>query len=102
MGLERICFFPLKSRAIRCVGEKKCLVCLYVDKSSRLAATMKVYSHMSNQSPYKAEDWVEGTIYEINEQIGAFVAVDNRYYGLIPKIEMYGRFREGDQIKPES
>ena len=60
---------------------------------------MKVYSHMSNQSPYKAEDWVEGTIYEINEQIGAFVAVDNRYYGLIPKIEMYGRFREGDRIK---
>ena len=42
---------------------------------------------------------MEGTIYEINEQIGAFVAVDNRYYGLIPKIEMYGRFREGDQIK---
>lgn len=46
---------------------------------------MKVYSHMSNQSPYKAEDWVEGTIYEINENIGAFVAVDNKYYGLIPK-----------------
>ena len=94
---SKVYLFKEQSHPVR-RGEK-CLVCLYVDKSSRLAATMKVYSHMSNQSPYKAEDWVEGTIYEINEQIGAFVAVDNRYYGLIPKIEMYGRFREGDQIK---
>ena len=94
-----ILLLPFKEQSHPVRRGEKCLVCLYVDKSSRLAATMKVYSHMSNQSPYKAEDWVEGTIYEINEQIGAFVAVDNRYYGLIHKIEMYGRFREGDQIK---
>ena len=99
MGLEKDLLLPFKEQSHPVRRGEKCLVCLYVDKSSRLAATMKVYSHMSNQSPYKAEDWVEGTIYEINEQIGAFVAVDNRYYGLIPKIEMYGRFREGDQIK---
>ena len=98
-GLEKDLLLPFKEQSHPVRRGEKCLVCLYVDKSSRLAATMKVYSHMSNQSPYKAEDWVEGTIYEINEQIGAFVAVDNRYYGLIPKIEMYGRFREGDQVK---
>ena len=60
---------------------------------------MRVYSHMSNQSPYKAEDWVTGTVYEINETIGAFVAVDHKYYGLIPKKELYGRFREGDTVQ---
>ena len=38
----------------------QCLVTLYVDKGRRLAATMRVYSHMSNQSPYKAEDWGYG------------------------------------------
>lgn len=27
------------------------------------------------------------------------MAVDNKYYGLIPKSEMYGRFREGDPVK---
>ena len=84
MGLEKDLLLPFKEQSHPVRRGEKCLVCLYVDKSSRLAATMKVYSH---------------TIYEINEQIGAFVAVDNRYYGLIPKIEMYGRFREGDQIK---
>ena len=99
MGLEKDLLLPFKEQSHPVRRGEKCLVCLYVDKSSRLAATMKVYSHMSNQSPYKAEDWVEGTIYEINEQIGAFVAVDNRYYGLIPTREMFCRYREGEIIE---
>ena len=99
MGLEKDLLLPFKEQTHPVRKGEKCLVCLYADKSHRLAATMKVYSHMSNQSPYKAEDWVEGTIYEINENIGAFVAVDNKYYGLIPKKEMYGKFREGDTVK---
>ena len=99
MGLEKDLLLPFKEQTHPLRKGEKCLVCLYADKSHRLAATMKVYSHMSNQSPYKAEDWVEGTIYEINENIGAFVAVDNKYYGLIPKKEMYGKYREGDTVK---
>ena len=99
MGLEKDLLLPFKEQSHPVRRGEKCLVCLYVDKSSRLAATMKVYSHMSNQSPYKAEDWVTGTIYEINETIGAFVAVDHKYYGLIPKKELYGRFREGDTVQ---
>lgn len=99
MGLEKDLLLPFKEQTHPVRKGEKCLVCLYADKSHRLAATMKVYSHMSNQSPYKAEDWVEGTIYEINENIGAFVAVDNKYYGLIPKKEMYGKYREGDTVK---
>ena len=98
-GLQKDLFLPFKEQTHPVRKGEKCLVCLYADKSHRLAATMKVYSHMSNQSPYKAEDQVEGTIYEINENIGAFVAVDNKYYGLIPKKEMYGKYREGDTVK---
>ena len=98
-GLEKDLLLPFKEQTHPVRKGEKCLVCLYVDKSHRLAATMKVYSHMSSESPYKAEDWVNGTIYEINETIGAFVAVDNKYYGLIPKKEMYGKFREGDTVK---
>lgn len=58
---------------------------------------MRVYAH--NQPLYKAEDWVTGTIYEINDSIGAFVAVDHKYYGLIPKRELYGKFKEGDTVQ---
>ena len=92
MGLEKDLLLPFKEQTHPVRKGEQCLVTLYVDKSRRLAATMRVYSHMSNQSPYKAEDWVTGTIYEINETIGAFVAVDHKYYGLIPKKELYGRF----------
>lgn len=99
MGLEKDLLLPFKEQTHPVRKGEQCLVTLYVDKSRRLAATMRVYSHMSNQSPYKAEDWVTGTVYEINETIGAFVAVDHKYYGLIPKKELYGRFREGDTVQ---
>ena len=78
---------------------EECLVAVYVDKSSRLAATMKVYSHMSSESPYQKDDKVTGTVYEINENLGAFVAVDNKYYGLIPKRELFGDIHEGDVVE---
>lgn len=99
MGLEKDLLLPFKEQTHPVKKGERCLVTLYVDKSHRLAATMRVYSHMSNQSPYKAGDWVTGTIYEINETIGAFVAVDHKYYGLIPKRELYGKFHEGDSVQ---
>lgn len=99
MGLEKDLLLPFKEQTRPVSKGERCLVTLYVDKSKRLAATMRVYSHMSNQSPYKADDWVNGTVYEISPAIGAFVAVDNKYFGLIPKAELYGTFREGDTVK---
>ena len=99
MGLEKDLLLPFREQSHPVRKGEKCLVALYVDKSSRLAATMRVYSYMSNQSPYKKDDQVTGRIYEINENIGAFVAVDNRYYGLIPKQELFQNMREGDEIE---
>lgn len=99
MGLEKDLLLPFKEQNHKVRQGENCLVALYVDKSQRLAATMNVYSYMSAESPYKKDDKVQGTIYEINENLGAFVAVDNRYYGLIPKKELYGDFRLGDVIE---
>lgn len=99
MGLEKDLLLPFREQNHPVRKGEKCLVALYVDKSNRLAATMKVYSYMSNQSPYQKDDEVRGRVYEINENIGAFVAVDNRYYGLIPKLELFKDIREGDEIE---
>lgn len=99
MGLEKDLLLPFKEQNHKVRVGENCLVALYIDKSKRLAATMNVYSYMSNESPYKKDDRVTGTIYEINENLGAFVAVDNRYYGLIPKKELYGKFHEGDTVE---
>lgn len=72
---------------------------LYIDKSERLCATMKIYHLLRTDSPYKKDDTVRGTIYEVNREIGAFVAVDNLYSALIPKREMYGRMSAGQEIE---
>lgn len=99
MGLEKDLLLPFKEQNHKVQEGEMCLVALYVDKSKRLAATMNVYSYMSAESPYKKDDRVTGIIYEINENLGAFVAVDNQYYGLIPKREMYGDFHPGDTVE---
>ncbi|MDO5349400.1 MAG: S1-like domain-containing RNA-binding protein [Lachnospiraceae bacterium] len=98
MGLEKDLLLPFKEQSHPVRKGESCLVALYVDKSKRLAATMKVYSHMSNQSPYHQDDEVTGRIYEISEKLGAFVAVDHKYYGLIPKKELFDQYREGDEV----
>ncbi len=99
MGLEKDLLLPFKEQNHKVRQGEQCLVALYVDKSRRLAATMKVYSYMSGQSPYQKDDKVTGTVYEINENLGAFVAVDNRYYGMIPQKELYGNIQEGDVVE---
>lgn len=98
MGLEKDLLLPFKEQSHKVRAGERVLVALYIDKSKRLAATMRVYSHMSNQSPYKKDDQVTGTIYELNDTLGAFVAVDNKYYGLIPQKEIYEKYREGDTV----
>lgn len=98
MGLEKDLLLPFKEQTHKVRPGEKVLAALYIDKSKRLAATMRVYSHMSNQSPYKKDDQVNGIIYEINDTLGAFVAVDNKFYGLIPQKEVFETYREGDEI----
>lgn len=99
MGLEKDLLLPFKEQNHKVRPGEQCLVALYIDKSQRLAATMNVYSYMRADSPYQKDDQVSGTVYEIKESIGAFVAVDNRYYGLIPQAELYDRLHPGDTVQ---
>ena len=98
-GLEKDLLLPYKEQTRRVTEGEECLVALYTDKSDRLCATMNVYPYLSADSPYKAEDRVSGTVYEISRNFGAFVAVDDKYSGLIPKKELYGTVQIGDVIK---
>lgn len=97
-GLEKDLFLPFREQTRKVKEGDECLVALYVDKSSRLCATMKVYHYLSQKSPYKKDDRVEGIVYEISDNFGAFVAVDEQYSGLIPKKEFFGNVKEGDRI----
>lgn len=98
-GLEKDLFLPFKEQTRKVEPGDSCLVALYVDKSGRLCATMKVYHYLKTGSPYVIGDEVEGTIYEISANFGVFVAVDERYSGLIPKKEAQAGYKVGQRLK---
>ena len=97
-GLEKDLFLPFKEQTVRVREGDECLVTLYVDKSQRLCATMKLYHSLHTDSPYKEGDTVRGRVYEISDNFGVFLAVDHLYSALIPKKEAQGKYRPGDEV----
>ena len=99
-GLEKDLFLPYKEQEGRIREGDEVLVRLYIDKSSRLCASMKgLYELLSTDSPYEAGQTVQGRVYEFSDNFGAFVAVDDKYSGLVPRHEDHSALRIGDVIK---
>lgn len=94
-GLEKDLLLPFKQQTKRVSSGEDVLCALYIDKTGRLAVTMKVYEYLKNNAPYKKNDTVTGRVYEISDNFGAFVAVDDKYSALIPKKELYGKVEVG-------
>ena len=97
-GLAKDLLLPFSEQTYRVKAGDYALVSLYIDKSIRLCATMKVYSYLETDAPYQKEALVSGIVYEISNTLGAFVAVDNRYSALIPKQELFRPLTPGEQI----
>lgn len=97
-GLEKDLFLPFKQQTAKVQKKDRCLVTLYIDKSERLCATMKVYHFLNTNSPYKKDDKVSGIVYDTSEKFGVFVAVDNQYSARIPKKDVSGGLKVGDVI----
>ena len=98
-GLEKDLLLPFKEQTVKVEKGDRCLVSLYIDKSGRLCATMKISPMLCTDSPYQKDDAVTGTVYGINRDYGVYVAVDNRYQAMIPRREVYGRMEIGQQVQ---
>lgn len=98
-GLEKDLLLPFKEQTRRVKEGDMVLVSLYIDKSTRLCATMNVYPYLQTDSPYHKDDRVKGRVYVISEEFGAFVAVDNKYSALIPQKELYGKLEIGEDVE---
>ena len=98
-GLAKDLFLPFKEQTFRVQKGDSVLVTLYIDKSSRLCATAKIYNVLRADSPYQKEDQVSGTVYEIIDAFGAYVAVDDCFSALIPKKELFTTLRPGESIQ---
>ena len=94
-GLEKDLLLPYHEQTLKVREGEDVLVALYIDKSSRLCATMKVYHYLSTRTPYVVGDMVKGRVYEISDRFGVFVAVDDKYSALIPAREAKGKYRPG-------
>ncbi len=97
-GLAKDLLLPFREQKTKVNEGDKVFVSLYIDKSNRLCATTKVYELLRCDSPYKKDDIVTGTVYEINERLGAFVAVDNKYNSLIPLSHLVNTPKIGDTV----
>lgn len=98
-GLEKDLFLPFKEQTAEVRPGDQVLVTLYIDKSQRLCASMKVYELLHTDSDYQKDDKVTGIIYDNSDDFGIFVAVDNIYSALIPKKEAYGNLDVGKKIE---
>lgn len=94
-GLEKDLLLPFHEQTKTLHEGEEVLCALYVDKSGRLAATMKVYPYLKLLSPYQSGDIVEGLIYQYAPNFGYFVAVDRKFSARIPKQEAQAGYTIG-------
>ncbi|MBF1006052.1 MAG: S1 RNA-binding domain-containing protein [Lachnospiraceae bacterium] len=98
-GLPKDLLLPFKEQIYEIKPGDEILVTVYIDLSDRLCATMDLYSRLSLLPPYQRDDMVKGTVYQVHEQFGAYVAVDNKYSALVPKKELHRELKPGDEIE---
>lgn len=97
-GLEKDILLPFKEQTTKVEEGREYLVRMYLDKSERLCVSMRLYGYLSQDSGYQAGDEVEGIVYELSDEWGAFVAVENQYSALIPGKELYEKVKPGDHV----
>lgn len=97
IGLEKDVLLPFKQMEGQVAKGDEVLCALYVDRTQRLAATMRVYPYLKANTQYKKDEEVRGTVYEI-QNMSVFVAVDDTYFGLIPKNESFEQYHIGETV----
>ncbi len=91
-GLSHDLFLPHKNHRDEISMGDKPLVMLTVNPKGRISATMEIYKQMEIGAPYQKGELATGTVYSYSEELDAyFIAVDNKYHGMIPKNETIGK-----------
>ncbi len=97
-GLEKDILLPFKKQTAKVVEGREYLVKMYTDKSDRLCVSMKLYDSLLPIEGYKEKDTFTGTVYEYKKDMGAFVAIDDKFSGLIHESELYNKVYVGDTV----
>lgn len=98
-GLDKDLFLPHKEQVHKVKKNEWVYIYCYLDKSQRIASSMKVKNYFQKAENIKINEIVEGEIYSVNPKIGAFVIVENRYNGLIPREKYEGALDIGKKVQ---
>ncbi|WP_320052543.1 S1-like domain-containing RNA-binding protein [uncultured Acetobacteroides sp.] len=98
-GLDKDLLVPNSEQRVRLSVGQNVVVWIYVDdKSGRIVATTKLNKFIKDQgSSYKSGDEVEVVIAETTN-LGYKVVVDNEYWGLLFKNEVFKPIEIGDRL----
>ena len=97
-GLTKDLFLPYSQQRVKVKTGRKYLVNIYVDKSDRICATTYVGKYLRTDHNYEPGDKISGTIFRIREDLGAIVAIDNKFLALLPFEQIENSFKAGDEI----
>ena len=111
-GLSRDLFLPFKEQTVKVQQEKSYLVKLYVDKTGRLAASMRIADVLIPNDTFQKGDHVKGVVYNVKKDFGVFVALEDsavkdegvdsdthyKYSGLIHSSEVFENLYVGDEV----
>ena len=108
-GLEKDLLLPFREQTGKVYPGDECLVALYLDKSSRLCATMRVYPYLKKNSPYQVNDQVHGRVYELSSKLDlsirekAYLQIDEDAENVLGIIEEFdGVLPFDDKARPET
>jgi predicted RNA-binding protein (virulence factor B family) len=97
LGKELLVPFAEQTAEMR-VGARHAIG-LYIDKTGRLAGTMRVAEMLKrNKAAFRPDDWVEGEAWRNDPEIGLFVIVDRASVGLVPASEPH-RMSRGEAAR---
>lgn len=68
---------------------------LYLDKSERLAATMRVHHLLTEGGDFELDEWVEGVAWRDEPGVGLFAILERAFVGVVPADEPH-RLQRGD------
>jgi uncharacterized protein len=98
-GLAKELLVPFAEQTVEMRLGARYPIGLYVDKSRRLAGTMRITEMLDrNKTAFRPDDWVEGEAWRDDPDIGLFVIVDRAFVGLVPASEPH-RLSRGEAAR---
>jgi predicted RNA-binding protein (virulence factor B family) len=98
-GLAKELLVPFAEQTTEMTVGSRYPIGLYVDKSGRLAGTMRVTEMLDRErAEFQPDDWVDGEAWRNDPQIGLFVIVERAFVGLMPASEPH-RLSRGEAAR---